>query len=279
MNNPMQCSCATDVFQAKADTPWQISLGRLSLKKRAKIAALLPRARSWGPGRYLEIGPEKGVLAWHLKATHQGHFFHVDGDTHHLRSTRELTGEPVVRIGDALPFADHSFDGVLLVDHLEHVEDDHGLLLEARRVLRPGGPLLASAPRLPGAVGRRFRRFLGMRKELYGHVRDGYTPTELKAMVTAAGFRVEESGLCVGPLTETLELLLNAAFTLVGRIKGFRGGSKGTIAPQNRAEAEGSRHLMASYRLFFPLFRLLTLPDRLLAGQGSVVWVTARRDK
>jgi SAM-dependent methyltransferase len=278
MNKPMPCSGTADVCQSKAEPPWQINLGRLSLKKRAKIRALLPRARSWGPGRYLEIGPEKGVLAWHLKTSHAGYFFHVDGDIHHLRSTRELTGEPVVRIGDSLPFADHSFDGVLLVDHLEHVEDDHGLLLEAKRVLRPGGPLLASAPRLPGTFGSLLRRILGMRKELYGHVRDGYTPTGLNAMVTAAGFRIEESGLCVGPLTETLELLLNATFTLVGRIKGFRGGSKGTIAPQNRQEAEGSRRLVAAYRLFFPLFRLLTLPDRLLASQGSVVWVTARKD-
>ncbi len=263
---------------AGTDEPWQVRLGRMSLKKRAKLATLLPRTLPWGHGRYLEIGPEKGVLAWHLKASHPGHFFHVDGDMHHLQSTRELTGEPVVRIGAFLPFADLSFDGVLLVDHLEHVEDDQGLLAEARRVLRPGGPLLASAPRMPGAVGSRLRQILGMRRELYGHVRDGYTPAELQAMVTAAGFRVEGSGLCVGPLTETVELLLNAAFSLVGRIKGFRGGSKGTIAPQNREEAEGSRLLLACYRLCFPLFLLLTLPDRLLSGRGSVVWVAARRD-
>lgn len=263
---------------AGTDEPWQVRLGRMSLKKRAKLATLLPRTLPWGPGRYLEIGPEKGVLAWHLKASHRGRFFHVDGDVHHLQSTRELTGEPVALIGAFLPFADHSFDGVLLVDHLEHVEDDQGLLAEAGRVLRPGGPLLASAPRMPGAVGSRLRQLLGMRRELYGHVRDGYTPAELRAMVTAAGFRVEGSGLCVGPLTETVELLLNAAFSLVGRIKGFRGGSKGTIAPQNREEAEGSRGLLACYRLFFPLFRLLTLPDRLFSGRGSVVWVAARRD-
>jgi len=194
-----------------AALPWQVRIGHLSLKKRAKLTALLPRILPWGPGRYLEIGPEKGVLAWHLKAEHQGDFIHADGDVHHLRSTMELTAEPVVLIDATLPFADASFDGVLLVDHLEHVADDQGLLAEARRVLRPGGPLLASAPRLPGAVGGRLRHFLGMRRELYGHLRDGYTPEHLSAMVTAAGFHIECSGLCVGPLTETLELLLNAA--------------------------------------------------------------------
>ncbi len=51
-----------------ATLPWQVRIGHLSLKKRAKLTTLLPRILSWGPGRFLEIGPGKGVLAWHLKA-------------------------------------------------------------------------------------------------------------------------------------------------------------------------------------------------------------------
>ncbi len=258
--------------------PWQVRLGRLSLKKRAKLRALLPLVGRWGPGRYLEIGPEKGVLAHELKRLHPGAFVHADGDAGHLRSTRELTGDPVVRVGSSLPFPDAAFDGVLLVDHLEHVPDDQALLREVFRVTRPGGPAIVSAPRLPGPFGARLRRFLGMRRERYGHLRDGYPPGELRRMTTAAGFRVESDGACVGPLTETVELLLNAAFSLVSRLKGYRGGGKGSIAPQSREEAEGSASLIMAYRLLFPLLLLVTWPDRLLGARGSVIFVTARRE-
>lgn len=44
--------------------------------------------------------------------------------------------------GEALPFPGESFDVVLLFTTLEFVEDVERVLLEARRVLRPGGALV-----------------------------------------------------------------------------------------------------------------------------------------
>ena len=51
------------------------------------------------------------------------------------------------RVGDAtdLPYADASFDVVLLLHVLYHVSDPEQALLEARRVLRPGGRVILSA--------------------------------------------------------------------------------------------------------------------------------------
>jgi 2-polyprenyl-6-hydroxyphenyl methylase/3-demethylubiquinone-9 3-methyltransferase len=47
-----------------------------------------------------------------------------------------------VGVGEALPYADHSFDAVVCVDVLEHVRDLTLVLSEVERVLRPGGLFL-----------------------------------------------------------------------------------------------------------------------------------------
>lgn len=63
-------------------------------------------------------------------------------------ATAVSKGRSVVR-GDVdarLPFDDASFDGVVLKDLLEHVADPVALVLEVRRVLRPGGRVFASSP-------------------------------------------------------------------------------------------------------------------------------------
>ena len=50
--------------------------------------------------------------------------------------------------GDAahLPFQDNSFDVVIGVDVLEHIEDDGGALREIHRVCKPGALLIAVVP-------------------------------------------------------------------------------------------------------------------------------------
>lgn len=47
---------------------------------------------------------------------------------------------------DPLPFGDGEFDAVVLKDVLEHVPDPAALVLEVKRVLRPGGRVFASSP-------------------------------------------------------------------------------------------------------------------------------------
>ena len=47
-----------------------------------------------------------------------------------------------VGVGEALPYADHSFDAIVCVDVLEHVSDLTKVAAEIARVLRPGGLFL-----------------------------------------------------------------------------------------------------------------------------------------
>jgi len=50
---------------------------------------------------------------------------------------------------DALPFAERSFSRLLCVDSLRHLADAEPFLVEARRVLAPGGGLLSVAVEPP----------------------------------------------------------------------------------------------------------------------------------
>jgi SAM-dependent methyltransferase len=69
-------------------------------------------------------------------------------------------------------------DAIFMVDVLEHVEDDAGAVLEARRNLKPGGLLFVSVPTpwYPVYFGRKFH-------ELVGHLRDGYTAGDLSLLM------------------------------------------------------------------------------------------------
>lgn len=60
------------------------------------------------------------------------------------------TGAHIDLEKDALPRADHSVDGVLAFNILEHLYDYSFLLAEIKRVLRPGGHVVGAVPFLVG---------------------------------------------------------------------------------------------------------------------------------
>jgi SAM-dependent methyltransferase len=143
---------------------------------------LLDLFLSAGPGpEVLDAGAGQGSLS--AKLTELG-FTVTSTDTSPaaVAVLRERLGGPVLEADvTSLPFNAASFDGAVLGEVLEHVEDDRGALAEVARVLRPGGVLALSVPANP--------KLFGPSDVWAGHVRR-YTRPALLDALTSAGFTV-----------------------------------------------------------------------------------------
>lgn len=103
----------------------------------------------------------------------------------------------------ALPFAERSFEAVLLLAVLEHVPSHRDTLAEARRVLRPGGVLVVTTPNPLYGLPMAFAARIGLKyREGYDH---GISLERLARAARTAGLVVERTeGFLLAPFPTPL---------------------------------------------------------------------------
>ncbi|HEY6399909.1 MAG TPA: class I SAM-dependent methyltransferase, partial [Blastocatellia bacterium] len=138
--------------------------------------------RELGPKDSISIasvgcGPAEG-LQWLEQFTGpHGKIVGIDVEPMHARRIAPRI-EYVIGTVEATPFADHSFDAVLALDVLEHLDNDTIGLCEAARMIKPGGLLLVTVPALPSLWGG---------QDVISHHRRRYTKSTLLRTFERAG--------------------------------------------------------------------------------------------
>jgi SAM-dependent methyltransferase len=152
-----------------------------SVGRRTLVTRLLQQAIRPGDGRLVDIGCGTGSIARHLA---RGGYRVVGIDPLAGEADPSTCRDLAIVRGSALdlPVSSGACAAVLLLDVLEHIDDERALR-EAHRALRPGGVALISVPALPWLWSQR--------DDQAGHLRR-YTRRTLFPLLARTGFAVDD---------------------------------------------------------------------------------------
>jgi len=162
-----------------------------SLKMKYLCEALAGRT-----GRLVEIGSSAGKHLRSLMALgYPFEYYGIDIDIDSLNFGQRIAPSVLFVVGDGhrLPYRQESFDAVLLMDFLEHVENPKLAADEARRILRRGGVLCMFVPceGNPLSIYSPFKRIFGfnVKGPAGGHVQD-FSLSDIAELVSEPGYRI-----------------------------------------------------------------------------------------
>ncbi|MEP7087607.1 MAG: class I SAM-dependent methyltransferase [Gemmatimonadota bacterium] len=240
----------------------QLARFRVSVLKQAKWRELARAAGDVRGKRALDLGTDNGVISW-LFRQEGGEWRSADLAPHAVRAISRTIGEPAAEIDDAtgakLPYADGSFDLIVVADMLEHVTDDRALLSEIARCLVVGGRAVLNVPRLkPRGALHPVRRALGLTDEWHAHLHAGYDTQTLRALLPA-GLELRETRDYVHFFSYALDTALNAAVGRANPAATVR-TAKGTIPLNSRDLGPPGM----AVKMMYPAMRAFAALDALL---------------
>lgn len=259
-------------------TEWAVALFNRSVLKQEKFRQIISLLGDLDGKRCLDIGGDNGVISYLLRQR-SGRWCSADLDERTVESIRQLVGTDVYRItGERTPFADDTFDLVVIVDFLEHIHTDREFARELRRIIKPGGTLIVNVPHIkPRSVLNRVRHAIGLTDEKHGHVRPGYTLAGLRD-VLSGGFHIDRSRTYSGSFSEGIDTGLNGVYELRGKAgNGNKASTKGTVI--TGADWQRYRKEFLVLRALYPMLWLFARLDRLLflqEGYKLIIRATAQ---
>ena len=263
--------------QSHAD--WAIALFNRSVLKQAKYRRVVALLDNPAGKTSLDIGADNGVISYLLRRR-GGRWCSADLNPETVASIRDLVREDVYQLtGETAPFADNTFDQIVIVDFLEHIPDDAAFVRELRRILKPEGVLIANVPHLkPHSLLNRVRHRIGLTDEWHGHLRPGYSLTGLRRLLEP-DFDIERAETYSGTFSELIDTAINGLLETLKRRKPEPGASnKGNVVTRGDMEQHQKQFKMLS--LLYPVLWTVARMDTLLPlQQGYKLIVRARLRK
>lgn len=246
----------------------------LSILKQQKLEEILSMLGETSGKRCLDIGGDNGVISYFLRKN-GGRWASADLEKEAVDSIRSLVKEEVYRIdGKSTPFPDDSFDTVVIVDFLEHIETDALFIKELHRIIKPGGTLIINVPNLrKGSLLQAVRRRAGFTDEKHGHLRPGYTLQMLDSLL-AGRFRIVRHTTYVKFFSELIDTAINLIW-----LKSAKGGSgkKGMIVTEEKLGKK--KKILKLYTAVYPLINLISKLDCFLFfTKGASLIVESRKE-
>lgn len=251
-----------------AEADWALVLFRRSVLKQRKLAEITSMLGPTAGLRCLDLGSDNGIVSLLLRRG-GGDWASADMTEESVASIRELVGSDVHHVsGERLPFRDGEFDRVVVVDMLEHVADDRAFTEELARVMRPGGHLVVNTPHLEDTALRRLRHRLGLTDERHGHVRPGYTPSSLRALLEPL-FVLDAHRTYSRVFTETLDTAIQLGLSRTGK----KGSAKGVVV--TGADMRRHRGLFRVYSALYPALWAISRLDLLVPWTSGYMLIAA----
>ena len=238
---------------------WALKLFKKSPLKQKKYQMLLKFIEDDDRNaNCLDIGSDNGVISLLFREKGQNvksTWTSADLIPETVESIRSLVKDRVFEINDLnVPFKDHEFDLIVVIDFLEHIKNDHKFILEMLRILKPNGTLIINVPNPVEGIMRKIKFKIGQTDAAHGHLRSGYSLEELK-MLLGDKFAIIKEERYSRFFSDFIDTSLTFA---MDKLKGKR-GQKGTVVTgEDLKKFEKSFKL---YSLIYPFVAMFVKMD------------------
>ena len=237
---------------------WAIKLFNKSPLKQKKFQMITDFMPNEECKSCLDIGSDNGVISLLLRQR-GGEWSSADLIPETVESIKNLVGSNVYQIeGSKLPFNDAQFDCVIVVDMLEHIEDDVVFTQEISRVLKPQGFAIINVPNPKEGLLRKIQFKLGQTDKAHGHLRAGYTPEKLGALLNDKFVLIKQKSY-----SRFFSVFIDTFLTFVlDRLKKGGRGKIGTVITEN--DLNKLKKSFKLYSLIYPFIALFVKLDLLI---------------
>ncbi len=186
---------------------WQEKLFKRSIRRTRKLANIERLVGSTTHFQCLEISSGDGIISSALRSL-GGSWKTAVSTPAAADSIAYCMGESTTLLeNEKLPFDDHTFDRVVIVDALKGIATDRDFIRDCHRVLKSDGwVVISEAYRRPISITALLQRSLGITPASRGMKRNGYTDRDLYNILKD-GFDVPEIITYSNGLFEALSTL------------------------------------------------------------------------